>query len=132
MQDSLFTKIIKGAIPCHKVYEDDKILIFMDIHPIQPGHVLVVPKQQVGNFFDLLDEDYQALMAGVKKVATQLKSAFPEKKRICVIVEGFDVLDHAHIKVFPADSDSQFRFLPNMADEPNHSALAKLAKTLAF
>jgi histidine triad (HIT) family protein len=56
MEPSIFTMIIRGEVPCHKVYEDDRIFAFMDIHPIQPGHVLVVPKVQVDQFQDLPEE----------------------------------------------------------------------------
>ncbi|HUP26160.1 MAG TPA: HIT family protein [Candidatus Limnocylindrales bacterium] len=132
MEDSVFTKIIKGEIPCHKVYEDDNTLAFMDIHPIQPGHVLVVPKIQVGHFFDLADPDYLALMTTVKKVAQKLQQAFPEKPRVCVIIEGFDTPEHVHVKVFPASSGDELRYVPDMNGEPDHPALAAMAEKLTI
>ncbi len=132
MQDSIFTKIINGEIPCHKVYEDDKTIAFMDIHPIQPGHILVVPKAQVGHFFELPDDDYVALMATVKKIAAQLAKIFPEKARICLIIEGLDMPDHTHIKLFPADTDEEFRRVPDMSGKPDHTALAAMAEKLAI
>jgi histidine triad (HIT) family protein len=132
MEDSVFTKIIKGEIPCHKVYEDDKTLAFMDIHPIQPGHVLVIPKKQIGHFFELPDDDYEALMSTVKKVASRLRQVFADKQRIGVIIEGFDTPEHAHVKVFPASSGDDVRHAPDMAEEPDHAALAKLAEKIAF
>src|SRR5690606_32793311 len=67
MNDSIFTKIIKGEIPCHKVYEDDQTLAFLDIHPAQPGHTLVIPKRQEEFVWDLNAEEYEALMSTVKK-----------------------------------------------------------------
>lgn len=73
MGDSIFTKIIKGEIPCHKVYEDDKTLAFLDIHPVTPGHTLVIPKIQIDEFQDLPTEDYRALMDTVQKVAKRQK-----------------------------------------------------------
>lgn len=129
MEDSIFTKIIKGEIPCHKVFEDERTFAFMDIHPIQPGHVLVVSKRQVGNFYELEDGEYQALMATVKRVAKILKNVFPEKKRIAVIIEGLDV-DHVHVKLFPIDTGEQLRTTPDLSAEPDHSALAALAQRL--
>ena len=72
MQDSIFTKIIKGEIPCHKIYEDDKTFAFLDIHPIQPGQILVVPKKQIADFYDLDNEDYVAFFGTVKKIAKKL------------------------------------------------------------
>ncbi len=132
MKDSVFTKIIKGEIRCDKVYEDDKTIVFMDIHPIQPGHVLVVPKKQVSHFFELPEDDYSALMQTVKKAAARLAEVFPHKARICLIVEGLDMPDHAHIKLFPADNDEEFRRVPDMTAEPDHAALAAMAEKLAF
>ena len=69
MSDSIFTKIIKGEIPCHKVYEDEQTLAFLDIHPVQPGHVLVVPKAQIASLWELDDATYQAVMATTRQVA---------------------------------------------------------------
>lgn len=128
MEDSVFTKIIKGEIPSHKIYEDDKTIAFMDIFPAQPGHVLVAPKTQVEDFYDLSDEDYQALFATVKKVATKLKAVFPNKRRIAVQIEGLDVA-HAHVKMFPIDTGEQFRSV-NSGEEPDHEALAEMALKL--
>lgn len=132
MQDSIFTKIIKGEIPCHKVYEDAHTLVFLDIHPIQPGQVLVVPKKQVGFVWDMTSEDYLNLMATVQKVGQRIKQVFPEKQRVAVIIEGLDVEDHAHLKVFPFDNDAEFRTIPDMQAEPNHAALAEIAAKLRF
>ena len=132
MADSIFTKIIKGEIPSHKVHEDELSMAFMDIHPIQPGMVLVVPKKQVSHFFDLPDEDYQALMSTVKQVAQRLKLAFPDKSRIGVIIEGFEMPDHAHIKVFPVNSGDEVRQLPDSDNAANPAFLAEMAAKLAF
>jgi len=131
VEDSIFTKIIKGEIPCHKVYEDDYSFAFMDIHPIQHGHVLLVSKKQVSNFYDLTDEEYQGLMSAAKKIAKRLKEFYPNKKRIGVMIEGLEV-DHVHVKIFPVDTGDQFRAKPDMNSEPDHEALAKLAEKLAF
>ncbi len=91
MEDSIFTKIIKGEIPSHKVFEDERTFAFLDIHPIQPGHTLVVPKKQIEFVWDLAVEDYQALMATAQKVALRLKEIFPEMYRIALHIEGLDV-----------------------------------------
>jgi len=131
MSDSVFTKIIKGEIPCYKVYEDDAVLAFLDIHPVQPGHTLVVTKRQAEDFTDLSDDELSKLMAAVKKVAKRLKTAFPDKKRIGLQIEGLDI-PHVHVKLIPVNSGSEFRAEPDMDDEPDHAALAELAKKLAF
>ena len=130
MQDSVFTKIIKGEIPCHKVYEDDRAIAFMDINPVQPGMVLIVPKLQIDHFMDLPDEDYQALMSALKKIAAKMRQVFPDK-RVGVQIEGLDV-PHAHIKAFPISSADDFRALPNTNTDPNHPALAQMAKKLSI
>ncbi len=130
MQDSIFTKIIKGEIPSHKVYEDDQTIAFMDINPVQPGMVLVVSKRQVENFYELNDAEYQALMLSVKRVAERLKEVFPDKKRIAVQIEGLEV-PHVHVKVFPFDTPEEFHAQPK-AGEPDHQSLAEMAARLAF
>ena len=131
MKDSIFTKIIKGEIPCYRVHEDNKTLAFLDIHPIQPGQTLVVPKTQVEYVWDLPDEDYHALMATAKQVAQHLKQVFPEKSRIAMHIEGLDVA-HAHLKIFPFDNDAEFCHCPNMEVEADHQQLAAIASKLAF
>jgi histidine triad (HIT) family protein len=128
MQDSIFTKIIKGEIPSFTVYEDEKTLAIIDIYPIQPGQVVVVPKRQVGFVWDLEDEEYVALMRTVQKVGRKIREAFPEKERVGVMIEGLEVTDHAHVKVFPF-SDGEYRALPTK-EEPDFAALEALAKKL--
>jgi histidine triad (HIT) family protein len=131
MEDSIFTRIIKGEIPCHKVYEDDRTFAFLDIHPVQPGMTLVISKTQAETFLDLDDEDYAALWDAVKKVAQRLKEVFPDKKRIGIQVEGLDV-PHVHVKLIPIDTGEEFRTAPDMEAEPDHTALAAMAKKLVF
>jgi histidine triad (HIT) family protein len=131
MEDSLFTKIIKGEIPAHKVYEDERTLAFMDIYPIKRGAVLVVPKTQVDHFFDVPTEDYLALMHTVRKVAQRMKEVFPEASRIGVIIEGFEV-PHTHVKLVPITSGVELRMLPDMSKEPDHAELEALAEKLRF
>ena len=128
MEDSIFTKIITGAIPSHKVYEDDLTVAFLDIHPVQSGHVLVVPKKQMDHFDDLPDEDYQAVWQTVKKIAKAQKKAF-NPNRVGVQVVGLDV-PHAHIHVIPFNSLDEYRNVPNMNAEPNHEELAVVANKI--
>lgn len=132
MEPSLFTKIINGEIPCHKVYEDDKTFVFLDIHPIQPGQVLVVPKRQVNFVWDVENEEYHALMETVRKVGQRIREVFPEKSRVGVMIEGLDIHNHAHIKVFPFSNAEEYRHVPDADKEPDHAALAEIAKKLAF
>lgn len=128
---SLFTKIINGEIPSHKIYEDEHTYAFLDIHPVQPGQVLVVPKQQVAFVWDLEEAEYRALMATVQKVGKRIREVFPDKDRVGVMIEGLDVVDHAHVKIFPF-SKGEYRTLPDMDAEPDHEALAAIAEKLRF
>lgn len=130
MQDSIFTKIIKGEIPCHKIYEDDKTFAFLDIHPKTPGHTLVIPKKQVEFVWDLEDEDYEALMAAVKKVARRIRDTMG-KPYVGELVIGIDV-PHAHVHVYPFATTVESQRIPDPSEEPDHAALAEVAKKLAF
>lgn len=97
---SVFTKIIQGEIPSYKVYEDDKTIAFLDIHPETKGHVLVVPKVEVDKIYDLSDEDYSALMTTVKKLSKHMEDILGT--RILWKVIGTDV-PHAHVHLEPYD-----------------------------
>lgn len=132
MSDSIFTKIIKGEIPSHKIYEDDHTLAFLDIYPAQEGQIVVVPKKQVNYVWDLEPSDYQALMMTVQKVGQRLREMFPQKSRVGVTIAGFDVNDHAHVVIFPFDTGNDFHARPDRSAEPDHAVLAELAKKLAF
>jgi histidine triad (HIT) family protein len=130
MPDSIFTQILKGDIPSHKIYEDDHTFAFLDIHPIQPGQVLVIPKEQIDHLWDLPPETYAAVMQTVHKVAQRLQAAFPAG-RIGMQVEGLDV-PHAHVKLFPFTTHQEYNNHPDPTSEPDHQALAALAQKLAF
>jgi histidine triad (HIT) family protein len=106
MQDSVFTKIIRGQIPCHKIYEDAKTIAFLDIEPYFPGHTLVVPKVQIDRFDDLPTEDYQALFQTVQKVSKHLRTTL-NTRRVIVQIFGFDV-PHVHVHLMPANDSGPF------------------------
>lgn len=127
---SIFTKIINGDIPAHKVYEDNKTLAFLDIHPVQPGHVLVISKTEVEFVWDLPPEAYAALMDTVQKVAKRLREVLKVPYAGLQVI-GVDI-PHAHIHVIPFHTTEEFRHIPDMTAEPDHPALAALAKKLAF
>ncbi len=130
MSDSIFTKIIKGEVPCHKVYEDDQTFAFLDIHPVQPGHTLVIPKKQVEFVWDLDDETYQAVMATAKKVALRMREVLPVSY-VGVKVIGIDV-PHAHVQLIPFNTSEEYKAAQDLHAEPDHEALAKLAQKLVF
>ncbi len=128
MQDSVFTKIIRGDIPAQKVYEDEHTLAFLDIHPVQPGHTLVVPKKQVEFVWDLTPEDYQALMAACQKVAKRLREVLGVPY-VGEQIVGVDV-PHAHVHLIPFSTTDEFRNIPDTNAEPNYDALAAMAAQL--
>lgn len=128
MQDSIFTKIVKGELPCHRVYEDENTLAFLDIYSSVEGKTLVIPKRQVDQFIDLSDEDYDALWRSVKKVAARLREV-TGKDRVGVFVEGVEV-PHAHVHLIPFDDGEDLAAKATAKQEPNHEALEKAAEKL--
>jgi len=127
-EETIFTRIIRGEIPCHKIYEDDKTFAFLDITPIQPGHVLVVSKKPYKTFEVMGDEDYTALMKTVKLIARRIKQVF-KPRRVGIIVEGFEV-DHAHVKILPINNEAELRNIPDPHDRPTDEELEKVAQKL--
>jgi histidine triad (HIT) family protein len=105
---SLFSKIINGEIPCHKIAEDEKFFAFLDVFPLVTGHVLVVPKKEVDYLFDIEDADRAEMMVFAKHVAKVLKTAIP-CTRIGVAVIGLEV-PHAHIHLVPMNSANDLNF----------------------
>lgn len=130
MEDSIFTKIINGDIPCHKVYEDDTTFAFLDISPITPGHTLVVPKKQVESLWDLDEDTYQDVMTTAKKIAVRMKQQL-QVEYVGVQVIGVDV-PHAHVHLIPFNDVSDYHNIPDTSAEPNHGALGAVARKLQF
>ncbi len=96
---SIFSKIVKGEIPSHKVAEDDNYLAFLDINPLARGHTLVIPRKEVDNIFDLDDKTYEGLWLFAKRVAGAIGKTMP-CERVGVAVIGLEV-PHAHIHLVP-------------------------------
>jgi histidine triad (HIT) family protein len=105
---TLFTKIVNGEIPCHKILEDERCLAFLDIRPIKTGHTLVIPKQEINYIFDADDTTLSGLIIFAKKVARALEAAIP-CKRIGVMVAGLEV-PHTHIHLVPMDAVLDLNF----------------------
>lgn len=100
MNDSIFTKIIKGEIPAHKIYEDEDVLAFLDIEPKTEGHTLAIPKRDPAEFVWDLDNDiYAALMRVSKRLALHLREK-TGKKFVHMAIVGTDV-PYAHIHLVP-------------------------------
>ncbi|MXV17898.1 HIT family protein [Hufsiella ginkgonis] len=105
---SLFSKIVDREIPAHIVAETTEFLAFLDIHPLTKGHLLVIPKKEVDQLFDLDDETYVGLMIFARVVAAGLRDAIP-CERIGVTVIGLEV-PHAHIHLIPIDTMDDMNF----------------------
>ncbi len=105
---SIFTKIIQGDIPSYKIAENEFCYAFLDIFPLQKGHVLVVPKKEVDLIFDLEDSDYQELMSFSKKIAKVIKKAIP-CERVGMNVIGLEV-PHAHVHLIPINNVNDINF----------------------
>ena len=121
---SIFSKIIAGEIPCHKVAENESCLAFMDIMPLAMGHVLIVPKVEVDRYFDLSDEILKDLTVFSKRVAIAIETAVP-CNRVGVSVIGLEV-PHAHVHLIPLNSVEDINFeRPKL--EVSHEDLAAMA-----
>ena len=105
---SIFTKIINGEIPCHKIAENEDFLAFLDVFPLVKGHVLVVPKKEVDYIFDLDDNLLSGMMLFAKSIAPAIKKAVP-CKRIGLTVIGLEV-PHAHLHMVPMNSENDVNF----------------------
>jgi histidine triad (HIT) family protein len=105
---TIFSKIITGEIPCHKVAENAEFLAFLDIMPLRKGHVLVIPKIEVDYIFDLNDDLLGRMMIFSKLVSKRIQREFPCKK-VGVTVIGLEV-PHAHIHLIPINSIADMDF----------------------
>jgi histidine triad (HIT) family protein len=105
---SIFTRIIRGEIPCYKVAENDRAIAFLDIRPLTLGHTLVVSKTEVDSVFDLDDQDYSAVFDLVRNVAEAQKHEIP-CNRVGISILGFEV-PHAHVHVVPLRSEADLNF----------------------
>jgi len=125
---TIFTKIVKGEIPCHKVAEDDRFLAFLDISPLAKGHTLVIPKKEVDYIFDLEDELLADLMVFSKRVAKAIKATIT-CERIGIAVIGLEV-PHAHVHLSPINSVHDLNFA-KAKPEISHEELAVIAKDIS-
>jgi histidine triad (HIT) family protein len=105
---TIFTRIIRGEIPCYKIADDERYFAFLDINPLRAGHTLVVPKKEVDYLFDLDDNLLSGIILFSKKVSKAIKEAIP-CSRIGMAVIGLDV-PHAHIHLVPMDSMEDINF----------------------
>jgi histidine triad (HIT) family protein len=128
---SIFSKIISGEIPCHKVAEDEKCLAFLDIRPIVFGHTLVIPKIEVDYYFDLDEDELSHINLFAKKVAKVLDQEV-DCLRVGVMIAGLEV-PHAHIHLIPMNTISDLSFTkerPSFSNEEMKELATRLS--LAF
>jgi histidine triad (HIT) family protein len=106
--DSLFSKIVRGEIPCYKIAENDRYFAFLDIRPLTEGHTLVIPKQEIDYVFDMDDDHISGLMVFSKKMARAIKLVIPCRK-VGMAVIGLEVA-HAHIHLIPMNRVGDLNF----------------------
>jgi histidine triad (HIT) family protein len=130
--NNIFAKILRGELPCYKVYEDDKAFVFLDIMPRSPGHALVLPKAPVRNIFDVSADDLSHVAAVAQKVAKGAMTAFGADG---VTIQQFNegaggqVVFHLHVHVIPRKAGVPMK--PPASDKEKPDVLAEHAKKLA-
>lgn len=125
---TIFSRIAAGEIPSYKVAEDERHFAFLDINPVNEGHVLVIPRKETDYIFDLSDEDYEALMLFAKHVAKALKKALPCAK-VGMSVIGLDV-PHVHVHLVPMNSGADMDFCGKKLTLPAER-MAEIAESIA-
>ena len=129
--NNIFAKILRGELPCHKVYEDDKTLAFLDIMPRAPGHVLVLPKAPVRNILDIAPDDLAHVIKVAQKIAKVSVEVFGADG---VTVQQFNesaggqVVFHLHVHVIPRKSGVAMK--PPASEKAAPDVLADQAKQL--
>ena len=129
--DNIFAKMLKGEIPYHRVYEDDKTLAFMDIMPQAEGHVLVIPKQKAIDLTDLEPEYAAAVLMTCKKIMQAQRQVFKREGIIQMQLNGAEAgqtVFHYHVHLIPSSIHELGRHAVTQAD---HAELAETAKQLA-
>lgn len=126
--DSIFTKIINGELPAHRIYEDKKCIVILDIHPVQPGHALIIPKKQVEYIWEVDNSLYHHLWDVAKTIAERLLELVGTK-RVSILVDGEQV-PHAHIQLIPCNEANDLHAAP--PTDPDHDSLSKMAAKLKF
>lgn len=128
MSDCIFCKIIAGEIPSHKIYEDDRVVAFLDIHPVSTGHTLVVPKAHSTSLLDSSLEDAQAIMTAIKKISPRLLAAVDADGlnigSNCGESAGQDVF-HTHIHLMPRQTGTPRTFVQADVSQADLAATAE-------
>ncbi|HEV3245175.1 MAG TPA: HIT family protein [Candidatus Paceibacterota bacterium] len=116
MPDCIFCKIVRGEVPSHKVYEDGNTLAFLDIHPVNPGHVLIVPKAHAANIFDISAEEWSHVQETVRKAAVALERA-TGADGVNLMMNNREhagqVVDHTHVHLIPRFKNDGLKLWPH-------------------
>lgn len=123
---SIFSRIIAGEIPCHRLREDDRFLSFLDVRPIARGHALVIPKQEVDRFFDMDAPLLDGILSFAKPIVEAIESVVP-CQRVGLMVAGLEV-PHAHLHLVPITQTGDLNFANARQGDPGE--LAQLAKQI--
>ena len=123
---TIFSRIIGGEIPCHRLREDDRFLAFLDVRPVADGHALVIPKVEVDRFFDMDAELLGAILGFAKPLAEAIEAVVP-CRRVGLMVAGLEV-PHAHLHLIPINSAGDLSFANAAPADPEH--LAALAQKI--
>src|SRR5688572_1759458 len=124
---TIFARIIRGEIPSYKIAEDDKFFAFLDIFPLREGHVLVVPKSETDNFFDLSAEYLRDLLLFAQPIAKAIEKSF-DCNRCGISVIGLEV-PHAHLHLIPISSANDLNFTQPKLKLPDER-LKEIQKTI--
>lgn len=126
---TIFSKIITGEIPCHKIAESEKFIAFLDIEPIVKGHVLVVPKLEINKIFDVPDDYLTEMLVFAKPIAHAIEKAF-DCKRCGISVIGLEV-PHAHMHLVPINTANDLNFTQPKKMASNEALKAAQEKILS-
>lgn len=134
MSQTIFSRIIKGEIPCHKVYEDQHVLAFLDVSPLAPGHTLVIPKEEKATLDQLSDESAAAVGRALPRICRAVMKATNTTAYNLLQNNGpaaHQAVFHVHFHIIPKPSDSQGLGIHWPATKLDHSEGAKLASAIA-
>ncbi|MDD5098149.1 MAG: HIT family protein [Candidatus Pacebacteria bacterium] len=113
MENCIFCKIIKGEIPCYKIYEDDLVLAFLDVSPMSIGHVLIIPKEHRENIFDVKEKHLERMIDVAKKIAQKMKDNMGAEGINLYHASGAcaeQTVFHFHLHIVPREKDDNICF----------------------
>ncbi|MFZ0450732.1 MAG: HIT family protein [Desulfatiglandaceae bacterium] len=135
MEGCIFCKIVKGEIPCFKIYEDEKVISFLDINPVSQGHTLIIPKIHAANLWEIQEEDLMAVQLAAKKIVNAMKSTFDLLGVVCMQLNGRGVnqlVMHYHLHLVPRSEGESMLSVSSWDQKPgNPEAIAGLAEKIA-